>query len=436
MPLASRDAITARIPDPSFAALCPSRSRAGRRICTGPSMAGLSLNRGISLPTTTRRRKRGSIAEINRAISLFPAISSAAIARLAPYSTAGTIVAPARCHGLRRNATEPFCMASPSGSATIHSTIVNAIDHGVCVIEMVYDAAGRAVDYRFVEVNPAFARQTGLDDAVGRTMRSIRPDHEEHWFAIYGRVAKTGEPIRFENRAAALGRWYDVFAFPIGDPSQHRVAVVFNDITQRKQTEHRMQLVAAELDHRIKNVLTIASSLVRLTTADTVKALKDELLSRFAALSNLQRLLRESPSEVVSLEKLVREEMAIHGAAEGGAAEDRVSWSGPAVTLTAAAQPVVMALHELATNAVKYGALSVPEGRVAIDWRRLDDGRLALRWRERGGPPAERPAKGGLGSAIILSSVGDAMGGGEARFDWGAEGVTCELVFPPGLAPA
>lgn len=327
-------------------------------------------------------------------------------------------------------------MASPSGSATIHSTIVNAIDHGVCVIEMVYDAAGRAVDYRFVEVNPAFARQTGLDDAVGRAMRSIRPDHEEHWFAIYGRVAKTGEPIRFENRAAALGRWYDVFAFPIGDPSQHRVAVVFNDITQRKQAEHRMQLVAAELDHRIKNVLTIASSLVRLTTADTVKALKDELLSRFAALSNLQRLLRESPSEVVSLEKLVREEMAIHGAAEGGAAEDRVSWSGPAVTLTAAAQPVVMALHELATNAVKYGALSVPEGRVAIDWRRLDDGRLALRWRERGGPPAERPAKGGLGSAIILSSVGDAMGGGEARFDWGAEGVTCELVFPPGLAPA
>jgi len=328
-----------------------------------------------------------------------------------------------------------------SNSETIYSTIVANIDHGVCVIEMVYDAEGRAVDYRFIEVNPAFARQTGLDDAVGRTMRSIKPDHEEYWFETYGRVARTGEPIRFENRAAALGRWYDVFAFPIGDPAQRRLAVVFNDITQRKQAEQRMQLIAAELDHRIKNVLTIASSLVRLTTADTVKALKAELLSRFTALSNLQRLLRESPSETVALETLVREEMAIHVAAEGvaaqgGAAEARVTWSGPPVSLSAAAQPVVMALHELATNAVKYGALSVPEGRVAIDWRRLDDGRLALRWTERGGPAVQQPSKGSLGTAIIVSSVGDPMGGGESRFDWVSEGMRCELVFPLSLAPA
>jgi PAS domain S-box-containing protein len=322
-------------------------------------------------------------------------------------------------------------MASALRAETIHSTIVANIDHGVCIIEMIHDASGRAVDYRFVEVNPAFARQTGLDDAVGRTMRSIKPDHEDHWFEIYGRVARTGEPTRFENPAAALGRWYDVFAFPIGDPAQHRVAVIFNDITSRKQSEHRMQLIAAELDHRIKNVLTIASSLVRLTTADTVKALKDELLSRFMALSNLQRLLRESPSEAVALDILVREEMAIHGAAEG-----RVTWSGPPVAVAAAAQPIVMALHELATNAVKYGALSVAEGRVAIDWRRLDDGRLALRWTERGGPAVQQPAKGSLGTAIIVSSVGDPMGGGESHFDWAAEGMACELVFPLSLAPA
>lgn len=332
-------------------------------------------------------------------------------------------------------------MASMPTTDTIHSTIVDNIDHGVCVIEMIHDAEGKPVDYRFIEVNPAFARQTGLDDAVGRTMRAIKPDHEQHWFDTYGRVAQTGEPIRFENRAAALGRWYDVFAFPIGDPARHRLAVVFNDITQRKQTEHRMQLIAAELDHRIKNVLTIASSLVRLTTADTVKALKDELLSRFAALSNLQRLLRESPSDTVALETLVREEMAIHDGAEGGAAKGstgkgRVTWSGPPVSLSAAAQPVVMALHELATNAVKYGALSVPEGRVAIDWRRLDDGRLTLRWTERGGPGVQKPAKGSLGTAIIVSSVGDPMGGGESRFDWAAEGMRCELVFPLSLAPA
>ncbi|HUE76319.1 MAG TPA: PAS domain-containing protein, partial [Longimicrobiales bacterium] len=83
--------------------------------------------------------------------------------------------------------------------------LFDSIDQGFCVVEVLFDGDDRPVDYLFVEVNAAFESQTGLVDATGRTMRSFQPDHEEHWFETYGRVARTGEPIRFENEAAALG---------------------------------------------------------------------------------------------------------------------------------------------------------------------------------------------------------------------------------------
>jgi hypothetical protein len=96
------------------------------------------------------------------------------------------------------------------------------------------DAAGKAVDYRFLEINPAFARQTGLQNAEGRRMRELAPDHEEHWFEIYGRVALTGETVRFSHEAQALGRHYDVCAYRVGGPDSRKVAILFNDTTGRK----------------------------------------------------------------------------------------------------------------------------------------------------------------------------------------------------------
>jgi PAS domain S-box-containing protein len=118
-----------------------------------------------------------------------------------------------------------------------YRTLFESIDEGFCVIEVLFDDADHPLDYRFVEVNPAFEKQTGIENAVGRRMREIAPQHEEHWFRIYGRVALTGEPLRFKNSAAALGRYYDVYAFRIGQPEERRVAILFNDITERKQTE-------------------------------------------------------------------------------------------------------------------------------------------------------------------------------------------------------
>ncbi len=122
-----------------------------------------------------------------------------------------------------------------------YRTLFESIDEGFCIIGLIFDDAGRAVDYRFLETNAAFVRHTGLNGAVGRRMREIAPAHEEHWFETYGRVALTGEPIRFQNRAEQLGRTYDVYAFRFGDAAQRQVAILFSDITLREQTR-------AELD--------------------------------------------------------------------------------------------------------------------------------------------------------------------------------------------
>jgi PAS domain S-box-containing protein len=119
--------------------------------------------------------------------------------------------------------------------------LFDSIDEGFCVIEVLFDDANKALDYRFLEVNRVFEKQTGISNAVGRRMREIAPALEEHWFQIYGHVARTGESRRFENPAVALGRFYDVYAFRLGRPEQRQVAVLFNDITERKRGEEALR---------------------------------------------------------------------------------------------------------------------------------------------------------------------------------------------------
>ena len=134
--------------------------------------------------------------------------------------------------------------------------LFESIDEGFCTIEVLFDPNEKPVDYRFLQVNPSFERQTGIEDAAGRRMREIAPQHEEHWFEIYGRIALTGESMRFENEARQLGRWYDVYAFRVEDPKRRRVGILFNDITERKRaeaeardSERRYREVQADLAH-------------------------------------------------------------------------------------------------------------------------------------------------------------------------------------------
>ena len=121
-----------------------------------------------------------------------------------------------------------------------YRTLFDTLIEGFCTIEMIFDAAGKPVDYRFLEINPAFERQTGLIDAQGKTMRELAPNHEAHWFEIYGKVALTGEAAYFENEAKALGRVYDVCAYRVGGPGSKKVAILFNDISARKLAEEKV----------------------------------------------------------------------------------------------------------------------------------------------------------------------------------------------------
>ncbi|MCX6046359.1 MAG: PAS domain S-box protein [Chloroflexi bacterium] len=122
-----------------------------------------------------------------------------------------------------------------------YRTLFEAMDEGFSIIEMIFDAADQPVDYRFLEINPAFERFTGLEQAVGKTARQLVPNLEKHWFEIYGDIALTGEPQRFVEGSEAMGRWFDVYAFRFGEPESRRVAVLFNNITERKQAEDQLR---------------------------------------------------------------------------------------------------------------------------------------------------------------------------------------------------
>ncbi|WP_248480567.1 ATP-binding protein [Spirosoma liriopis] len=119
------------------------------------------------------------------------------------------------------------------------------MQQGYSLIEVIFNAQDQPLDYRFLEVNSIFEAQTGLVDAVGKTMRQLRPAHEQHWFELYGQVAKTGQSVHVEQHAAYLagGVWYEVFAFPFGEVQNHQVAILFNDITERKQRQIGRELL-------------------------------------------------------------------------------------------------------------------------------------------------------------------------------------------------
>jgi len=121
-----------------------------------------------------------------------------------------------------------------------YRTLYESIDEGFVVIQMIYDESGEPVDWRFLEVNPAFEKQTGLQDVVGRTALELVPGLEAEWIEAYGRIAATGEPQRFTQEVRELGRWYEVYAFRMGDPEDRRVAVLSSDVTARKRAEEAL----------------------------------------------------------------------------------------------------------------------------------------------------------------------------------------------------
>jgi two-component system CheB/CheR fusion protein len=135
-----------------------------------------------------------------------------------------------------------------------YRNLFNSIDEGFCIIEMIFDEEQKPVDYRFLEVNPSFAKQSGMPSAQGKRMRELAPGLESYWFEAYAEVAQSGVPMRFEKEAKALGKWFDVYAFRLGSEQSRKVAVLFSDITQRKQTEEALKKAREQISQHAENL--------------------------------------------------------------------------------------------------------------------------------------------------------------------------------------
>lgn len=233
--------------------------------------------------------------------------------------------------------------------------------------------------------------------------RTVWPDDSVHWLQVRGRTTEV------DGRPLLVG--------------------ITLDITARKEIEQRQWLLTAELDHRVKNLLAVIQSLVAQTRqgATDLDKFASNLDGRLQAIARTNNLLSRSRWEGASLAGIIRDEM------QPFAAQDplRVTCDGEDLLLRPkAATALGMAIHELATNAAKYGALSEPHGSVAIEWQRPQKGGdLVLCWRERGGPPVAAPQHRGFGSTLIERVLAFEVEG-RAKQDFGRDGLVCTIEIP------
>ena len=282
--------------------------------------------------------------------------------------------------------------------------------------------------YRIFGVDPASFVPT-----VERVEAMMHPDDREK-SALASILASS--PARFQTefrivRPSGELRWCYGAGIILSDPAGKalRMTGVTVDITERKRAEERQALLAREVDHRAKNTLAVVLSMLRLTRAPTIDAFIATIEGRVHALAATHNLLSATRWEGAELGKIVDEEMAPYHASH----RRRVNTGGPRVILLpATAQAVALALHELATNAAKYGAFSTDTGTLGVTWR-SDGDTMLLDWTESGGPPTVEPARLGLGLTIVRSSI-EAQFRGAVIYDWRPDGLRCRLTIP--VAPA
>jgi PAS domain S-box-containing protein len=270
------------------------------------------------------------------------------------------------------------------------------------------------------------------DERFCGSYRMFRPDGSllPHHQCPMADVLRTGISVRQQEvhierpdglRGIAL---VDIEA--VKDSSGNVVGAVncFQDITERKRSEAQIVNLAREAEHRTKNILSTVLATVRLSTG-TSDDLKQLIEGRIEALAKVHTLFVESRWAGAELHRLATQELLAYS----GENEARVRIDGPAVMLEpSTAQTTAISLHELATNAAKYGSLSAAGGHVEISWSLTADGRLSLRWIESGGPPATPPTHRGFGTRIMENMIGQLRG--EVRFDWRDQGLTCEIALP------
>jgi len=224
-------------------------------------------------------------------------------------------------------------------------------------------------------------------------------------------------------------RWCICAAAMTADQADHitHVSGVTLDITDLKEAEARRELLAREVDHRARNMLAIVQSIVHMTKAPSINDFVRIVEGRIRALSIAHALLAESRWEGAKLDQVIREELAPYRVGDA----ERFAISGPQVFLTpATAQAIAIVVHELATNAAKYGALSQGKGKVTVGWEWRRDDVLRMHWQESGGPPVRPAETDGYGSKVIAASARQL--GGTTRFDWQPGGLRFAMLMKIG----
>lgn len=290
-------------------------------------------------------------------------------------------------------------------------------------------------ELRFRAINALLAESNGHppEAHLGRTLRDMAPAVASLIEPRLRQVLATGRTERFEVDAPVLpGRaarsiWlctYDAVFDTQGRTSGISGSAL--EVTDLKQAEEHARLLACEVDHRARNVLAVLRSLIRLSAAEapgSVAEMVHALEGRVDAMGRVHTLLANERWASADLAEIVRAETAAHAS--------QVELDGRPVRLVAeAAQPLTLVLHEMMTNATKYGALSCPEGRLAVSWRAEGEG-VVVEWREHGGPSLEgMPSRRGFGTELIDANAGAPLDGGIERV-WAPEGLRCRIRIGP-----
>lgn len=302
-----------------------------------------------------------------------------------------------------------------------------ALDAGAIVGTWVWD-----VQADVITADDLFARSFGLDPercrigfAAAEPMVSVHPADRAAVEAAVGEALARGGAYRCQYRIRQQDgryRWIEASGWVELDAygRARRFPGVLLDITAWKHADEARALLMREVDHRARNALAMVQAVVRLTSATDPARYREEVIGRIDAMARAQGSLARTHWEGAGLDEVVRGEVAAF------ASETQFHVSGANVLLAAEqVQPLSMLVHELVTNALKYGALSVAEGRVEIHWRSRASGDLELVWREHDGPQVAPPQRRGFGSRLISQLA--VQLGGRIELDWRAEGLVATL---------
>ena len=269
------------------------------------------------------------------------------------------------------------------------------------------------------------------EEVIGRSITIVIPkDRQDEELEILARIRRGErvdhfETVRQRKDGSLVAVSLTVSPLKNAEGEIIGASKIARDITQQKRSQEQIATLAREAEHRSKNMLATVRAIIRLSHSHTTEGLKQAIAGRVQALSNVHSLFVETRWIGAELAAIATQELAPYSENH----RTRVRIDGPSIALDpTVAQTIAVALHELATNAAKYGCLSTPKGCVELTWQRMTDGQLMVRWKENDGSIVQKPARRGFGTQVIEQMV--AQLGGQAQYDWRPEGLVCEITFP------